>query len=77
MNLLISKIMTTLSDLKRYYWEQAKLHPYLADEMQDIVELAYSEVDEGGSETHEVSLAYNDILNLIEDFDNNEKNKNR
>ena len=57
--------MTSLRELTKHFREQVGLYPHLADELQDIIELAYSEVDEGGSEPHEVSLAYSDIEDLI------------
>lgn len=40
-------------------------HPQLTDEIRDLFSLAVSEIEEGGSESHECHLAYEDINELI------------
>jgi hypothetical protein len=39
--------------------------PELKDEIDGIVDLAQSEIYEGGSPTHEIQLAYTDIEQLV------------
>lgn len=41
-----------------------KSKPNLKSEIQDLYSLALSEIEEGGSETHECYLAYNDMIEL-------------
>jgi len=40
-------------------------HPHLTEEIRDLYSLAVSEIEEGGSESHECHLAYEDINELI------------
>jgi hypothetical protein len=40
-------------------------HPHLTEEIRDLYSLAASEIEEGGSESHECHLAYEDINELI------------
>ena len=42
-------------------------HPDLREEIMDFHSLAQSEIEEGGSESHEISLALNDIEELIKE----------
>ena len=42
--------------------------PDLESEVLDFVQLAHSEVEEGGSESHECELAINDILELEKEY---------
>jgi len=39
--------------------------PHLKTEILDIVELAENEIEEGGSPTHEVQLAFNNIEEIV------------
>ena len=39
-------------------------HPSLQPQIRDFIELAFSEIEDGESETHECELAWNDILEL-------------
>jgi hypothetical protein len=41
-------------------------HPNLKVEVMDLLELCQSEIEEGGSLTHEVDLCINSIKQLIE-----------
>lgn len=43
-------------------------HPELRNEIQDTFELALSEIEEGGSESHEWELAEGHISELVEDL---------
>lgn len=54
-----------LSELKTYAVNMAKENPTLKTEIYDFVQLAIDEIDEGGSEQHECSLALRDIEELI------------
>jgi|LakMenEpi03Aug12_release.lakeMendotaPanAssembly.Ray.scaffolds.fasta_scaffold2826227_2 hypothetical protein len=48
-------------------WVQGKMleHPLHKTEIADFYYLALSEIEEGGSTQHEISLAVNDINELI------------
>ena len=43
------------------------LHPKLAEEIEDLVQLCISEIEEGGFEEHEISLYMEDIRQLVEE----------
>ena len=62
--------MNNLTELKRFYWAQVKLYPFLNKELSELVELAMSEIDEGGSESNECNLAYRDMVEIIEEHQN-------
>jgi hypothetical protein len=53
-----------LSELKAEAIRIIKAKPELKSEIQDLFSLAISEIEEGGSETHECELAHNDMLEL-------------
>lgn len=55
-----------LQQLKAEAIKIIKSNPELKSEIQDLYSLAISEIEEGGSETHECQLAYNDMLDLLE-----------
>jgi hypothetical protein len=57
--------MTTIKDLNIFAREMAVKYPALKEEIYDLVQLCMDEIEEGGSTTHELSLCYNDILQLI------------
>jgi hypothetical protein len=42
-------------------------HPNLKVEVMDLLELCQSEIEEGGSPTHEVELCINSIKQLLEE----------
>lgn len=44
-----------------------KACPKIADEIQDFVQLAIDEIEEGKSINHEIELSMNDIEELIND----------
>lgn len=48
------------------------LYPDLKNEINDLVYLAIDEIEEGGSETHETSLAIESINQLVTNGENNE-----
>jgi hypothetical protein len=41
--------------------------PSLEDEVRDLFELAMTEIEEGGSESHECQLAINDMEELVKE----------
>lgn len=58
--------MSTLIWLKEYAGKVVKQYPLLYGDVHDFVEMAESEIQCGGSESHEVALAVRDIQNLVE-----------
>jgi hypothetical protein len=54
----------TLAELKKEAQRLIKEKPHLKEEIVDLYSLAVSEIEEGGSESHECELAYNDMLEL-------------
>ena len=57
--------MTTISELTVWAKNIIKDCPSSTNQIWDFVSLCESEVEEGGSEAHEVQLAYNDICDLV------------
>ena len=53
-----------LAELKAEAIRIIKAKPELKSEIQELYSLAISEIEEGGSESHECDLAYNDMLEL-------------
>jgi hypothetical protein len=53
-----------LAELKAEAIRIIKAKPELKSDIQEFYSLAISEIEEGGSESHECSLAYNDMLAL-------------
>lgn len=56
----------TIQYLRNYCQEKISQNRGLQAEIVDLYELAISEIEEGGSEAHEVELAINSIDELIE-----------
>ena len=56
--------MTTIEELKQYANEEIKKRPELKQDIRDLVQLAIDEIEEGGSEVHEVQLAQTSIEQL-------------
>lgn len=44
-----------------------KDNPQLKEEVIDLVELCFSEIEEGGSEQHEINLCIESIKQLLEE----------
>ncbi len=59
--------MTTLKSLREFAAQLIVKNPDHQDEILDLYHLAVSEVEEGGSESHECHLAYNDMISLIKE----------
>jgi hypothetical protein len=53
-----------LAELKAEAIRIIKAKPELKSEIQELYSLAISEIEEGGSESHECDLAYSDMLEL-------------
>lgn len=53
-----------LAELKAEAIRIIKAKPELKSEIQELYYLAISEIEEGGSESHECDLAHNDMLEL-------------
>jgi len=60
-----------LQELRQEAIKIIKANPELKPEIQDLFSLAISEVEEGGSESHECDLAYNDMIELQNEANNN------
>ena len=56
-----------LQALKSVVIKAINENPDLKSEILDFYYLAVSEIEEGGSESHECELAYNDIVELIKE----------
>jgi hypothetical protein len=56
-----------LPELKSEVIKSINENPDLKSEILDFYYLAVSEIEEGGSESHECELAYNDIVELIKE----------
>lgn len=56
----------TLQELRKESLRLVKENAQLSNEIWDFYSLAVSEIEEGGSESHECDLAYNDIIELIQ-----------
>jgi hypothetical protein len=56
-----------LQQLKSEVIKFTNENPDLKSEILDFYYLAVSEIEEGGSESHECELAYNDIVELIKE----------
>jgi hypothetical protein len=57
--------MTSIEQLVQWAKGVAKEHPKHRDEIWSLISLCQDEVEEDGSEPHEVQLAYNDICDLV------------
>lgn len=55
----------TLGQLTKYAVSCIKERPELEDEIISLCQLAFDEVEEGGSEDHEYGLAERDIMDLV------------
>jgi hypothetical protein len=53
-----------LEELKKEAIRIIKEKPSIQTEIKELYYLAMSEIEEGGSELHECSLAYNDMLEI-------------
>jgi hypothetical protein len=47
----------------------------LKTEIVELYQLAVDEVEEGGSEMHESHLSYQDMMNLVDEYNEDQKGK--
>jgi len=59
-----------IKQLKEHAQGIIQNHPILKDEVVELFELAMSEIEEGGSESHECQLAINDMDELVNEMTN-------
>lgn len=64
---LINQPHMNISELKAEAIRIIKEIPALKSEIQDLYSLALSEIEEGGSESHECSLALSDMEELVKE----------
>jgi hypothetical protein len=57
----------TLKELSAFTKGLTEEHPHLKHELVELYILACDEVEEGGSESHECSLAQSDMFELIKE----------
>jgi hypothetical protein len=63
----------TIQELRQETRKFIAENPNLKDEISDFYYLAVSEIEEGGSESHECNLAYNDMVELIKESKENDQ----
>lgn len=61
----------TLKQLNQHAIEIIAQYPDLGEEIADYVELCVDEIEQGGSETHEIQLTYSAINDLINEHKKN------
>jgi hypothetical protein len=57
--------MVTLQQLRAFVVEKKQQHPALADEIEDLFQLAVAEIESGESMMHEIDLCVESINQLI------------
>jgi hypothetical protein len=57
--------MTSLEQLVPWVKNIAKEYPTQRQDIFDFLSLCLDEIEEGGSQSHEVQLCYNDICDLV------------
>lgn len=55
-----------MENLKSVVIETIRKYPHLKDEVMGLYELCLSEIEEGGSTSHEIELCLSDIQDLID-----------
>lgn len=55
----------SIIELRQKVKELALENPLFKEELYDFYYLAMSEIEDGGSEMHECELAYNDMVELV------------
>jgi len=58
-----------LEELRGYCKEVIKDYPKIESDIVELFTLCVSEIEEGGSESHEVELCLGDIEELIENYE--------
>jgi hypothetical protein len=57
--------MTNLRELASYAKKVSAQYPALQEEIDGLLELCWSEIEEGGSAQHEINLCRRDIDSLV------------
>jgi hypothetical protein len=57
--------MSSLDELVDWAIGIKQRFPHYRDEIWSFISLCQDEIEDGGSESHEVQLAYNDICDLV------------
>lgn len=57
----------TIDDLRKFIREKSLEYPHLESEFYDYYSLCLSEIEEGGSKTHEIELCINSIEETIKE----------
>ena len=56
-----------MKELIKYATEMALQYPHKLGTIKDLIQLCKDEIDEGGSEAHEIELCAEDILQACEE----------
>ena len=56
-----------MTHLIEYAKSVIEKYPSLTSDVKDLVNLCISEIEEGGSESHEIELWWSDIQSLVEE----------
>ena len=56
-----------MKELIKYATEMALQYPHKLGTINDLIQLCKDEIDEGGSEAHEIELCIEDILQACEE----------
>lgn len=56
-----------IKNLMEWAKQKAKACPNLSEEINDLVQLAIDEIDQGGSVSHEINLCMSDIEELVKE----------
>jgi hypothetical protein len=56
-----------MEELIRYAIQMSAKYPFKLDEINDLLALCQDEIDEGGSEAHEIELCAEDIRQACEE----------
>ena len=57
----------SIKELKEKSLEFIEKYPSKKEDIIDLYQLALDEIEEGGSESHECELAYNDMIETIKE----------
>lgn len=57
-------------ELRKWVSEKMNQYPELRSDIRDLYQLCLDEIEEGGSESHEIDLCINSINDLINDNEN-------
>lgn len=57
-----------MEELRNYCREVISKYPLIREEVEDLYTLCMTEIEDGGSTTHEIELCMSDIQELINDL---------